>query len=257
MPRVTTGLLNGRDGVRHAFFTRNGGVSGSIYASNNCGFGSRDDPAAVAENRARCARKLEVDPERLATLSQIHSIEVVTVEAAWAHGAAPQADAMVTRTPGIALGILTADCAPVLLADTTARVIGAAHAGWKGALGGIIAATVTAMCELGAEPGRIAAAIGPAIGRQSYEVSADFPAPFLAQDSVNAEYFFPASTPGKRLFDLKGYVASRLEAAGVHDVVAMPNDTCADSQRFFSYRRACQRGEDDYGRLLSAITLEG
>jgi YfiH family protein len=256
MSRVTTGLLNGRDGVRHAFFTRIGGVSGSIYASNNCGFGSRDDPAAVAENRARCARKLDVDAERLTTLSQVHSTAVVTVEMPWERGAAPEADAMVTRQPGLALGILTADCAPVLLADTTTRVIGAAHAGWKGALGGIIAATVAAMCELGAEPGRIAAAIGPAIGRQSYEVSAEFPAPFLAQDPANADFFFPATTPSKRLFDLKGYVAAQLMACGVHDFVAMPNDTCADSQRFFSYRRACQRGENDYGRLLSAITLE-
>jgi polyphenol oxidase len=257
MPRVTTGLLNGRDGVRHAFFTRAGGVSGSIYASNNCGFGSRDDPAAVAENRARCARKLEVDADHLLTLAQVHSTEVVTVERPWANGAAPQADAMVSRSSGLALGILTADCAPVLLADTTARVIGAAHAGWRGALGGIIAATVAAMCELGAEPGRIAAAIGPAIGRQSYEVGAEFPRPFLAQDAVNAEFFFPAAAPDKQLFDLKGYVAAQLMAAGVHDLVVMPNDTCADSLRFFSYRRACQRGEDDYGRLLSAITLEG
>lgn len=257
MPRVTTGLLNGRDGMRHAFFTRAGGVSGSIYASNNCGFGSRDDPAAVAENRARCARKLEVDADQLLTLSQVHSTEVVTVERPWTRGAAPQADAMVTRTPGVALGILTADCAPVLLADTTARVIGAAHAGWRGALGGIIAATVAAMAELGAEPGRIAAAIGPAIGRQSYEVSADFPAPFLAQDRTNAEFFFPALGADKQLFDLKGYVFARLMAAGVRDVVVMPNDTCTDIQRFFSYRRACQRGETDYGRLLSAITLEG
>lgn len=256
MPRVTTGLLNGRDGVRHAFFTRNGGVSAGIYASNNCGFGSHDDPAAVAENRARCARKIEVETGNLLTLGQVHSARVVRVEEPWTRSTSPEADAMVTRRPGIALGILSADCAPVLLADTTARVIGAAHAGWKGALGGVIAATVEAMCELGAEPGRIAAAIGPAIGRQSYEVGSDFPRPFLDQDPGNAAFFFPAASPDKQLFDLKGYVAAQLTRAGVHDFVAMPNDTCADASRFFSYRRACRRGEDDYGRLLSAITLE-
>lgn len=257
MPRVTTGLLNGRDGVRHAFFTRKGGVSGGIYATNNCGFGSRDDPAAVAENRARCARKLDVEPDNLLTLAQVHSGRVVRVEQPWTRSAFPEADAMVTRQPGIALGILSADCAPVLLADTAAQVIGAAHAGWKGALGGIVAATVEAMCELGAEPGRIAAAIGPAIGRQSYEVGAEFPRPFLEQDPGNAAFFFPAAHPDKQLFDLKGYVAAQLTHAGVNDFVVMPNDTCADAVRFFSYRRACQRGESDYGRLLSAIALEG
>jgi YfiH family protein len=257
MPRVTTGLLNGRDGVRHAFFTRNGGVSEGIYATNNCGFGSRDAPAAVAENRARCARKLEVEPENLLTLAQIHSNLVVRVERPWSRDAFPEADAMVTREAGIALGILSADCAPLLLADTQARVIGAAHAGWKGALGGIVAATVEAMCELGADPDRIAAAIGPAIGRQSYEVDAAFPRPFLEQDPGNAAFFFPAAKPGKQFFDLKGYVAARLAQAGVGDFVVMPNDTCADAARFFSYRRACQRGEEDYGRLLSAIALEG
>jgi YfiH family protein len=256
MPRVTTGLLNGRDGVRHAFFTRNGGVSEGIYASNNCGFGSRDDPAAVAENRARCARKLEVEPENLLTLAQVHSATVMRVDRPWTRDAFPEADAMVTRRPGLALGILTADCAPLLLADTHARVIGAAHAGWKGALGGVVAATVEAMCDLGAEPDRIAAAIGPAIGRQSYEVGAEFPRPFLAQDPDNAAFFFPAARADKQLFDLKGYVAAQLARAGVHDLAVMPNDTCADAARFFSYRRACQRGEGDYGRLLSAIALE-
>ncbi|MBL8698921.1 MAG: peptidoglycan editing factor PgeF [Alphaproteobacteria bacterium] len=256
MPRVTTGPLNAIDGIRHAFFTRLGGVSGGIYASNNCGFGSKDDPAHVAENRARCADKLEVARDRLVTLNQIHSASVIEVVAPWGRDALPRADAMVTRMPGIALGVLSADCAPILLADATARVIGAAHAGWKGALTGVIEATIKAMVALGADPARMVAGIGPAIGKRSYEVSADFLAPFLALDPTNGQYFFPGAAADKRLFDLKGFVASRLTACAVDRVAIMPNDTFAEEDRFFSYRRACHRGESDYGRLLSAIALE-
>lgn len=256
MPRVTTGPLNAIEGVRHAFFTRAGGVSGGIYASNNCGYGSKDDPACVAENRARCAAKLDVAADRLVTLNQIHSAVVVDVVTPWTREALPKADAMVTRVPGIALGILSADCAPVLLADPAARVVGAAHAGWRGALTGVVEATIAAMAAHGAQPGRMIAGIGPAIGRHSYEVGADFATPFLEQDDANAQFFFPGARADKRLFDLKGYVASRLTASGVDRITVMPNDTCAEEQRFFSYRRACHRGETDYGRLLSAITLE-
>lgn len=256
MPRVTTGPLNAIEGVRHAFFTRIGGVSGGIYASNNCGFGSKDRPEHVAENRARCAARLDVPPERLVTLNQIHSAVVIEVETPWDRDSLPRADAMVTRTTGVALGVLSADCAPVLFADADARVIGAAHAGWRGALGGVVEATVEAMTRLGADPRRMTAGIGPAIGKRSYEVNADFVDPFIARDSGNASFFFPAASAEKRLFDLKGFVAARLAAAGIESIAVMPNDTCAEADRFFSYRRACRTGERDYGRLLSAIALE-
>lgn len=256
MPRVTTGPLNAIDGIRHAFFTRAGGVSAGIYASNNCGFGSKDDPERVTENRARCADKLDVARAHLVTLNQIHSATVIEVEAPWTRDALPRADAMVTRIPGIALGVLSADCAPVLFADPIARVIGAAHAGWKGALTGVVEATVKAMVALGAEPTHMVAGIGPAIGKRSYEVSTAFLTPFLVQDPLNRQYFFPGAAVDKHMFDLKGYVASRLTACHVNLVTIMPNDTCAEEDRFFSYRRACHRKEDDYGRLLSAIALE-
>lgn len=256
MPRLTTGLLNRIEGVRHAFFTRNGGVSEGIYASNNCGFGSRDDAKAVAENRARAMRRIDADPARLVTLSQVHSADVVVVKAPWRREDAPRADAMVTSVPGIVLGILTADCAPVLFADAEARVVGAAHAGWRGALSGVLEATVAAMCRMGASADRISAAIGPAIGRVSYEVGPEFPSPFLAQDPANAAFFFPAEAKDRHLFDLKGYAAARLAAIGLADVAVLPNDTRLENRRFFSYRRSCIRGEPDYGRQLSAIFLE-
>ena len=256
MPRVTSGILNRIEGVNHGFFTRNGGVSRGIYASCNCGFGSQDDPANVAENRARVARRLEVDAARLVTAHQIHSADVAVVSQPWAREASPRADALVTREPGLAIGVLAADCVPILLADGTARVIGAAHAGWRGALAGVVEAVVARMCALGAAPERIAAAVGPAIGRNSYEVGPEFPAPFLAADAGNAAFFFPAAVPGRHLFDIKGYVASRLVAAGVANFAVLPNDSCAEERRFFSYRRSRLRGEPDYGRQISAIALE-
>jgi YfiH family protein len=256
MPRLTTGLLNRLDGVSHGFFTRNGGVSRGIYASGNCGFGSADAPASVAENRTRCARRLDVDPDRLVTAHQVHSADVAVVETPWRREEAPRADGLVTRVPGLAVGVLTADCVPVLLADAEARVVGAAHAGWRGALAGVVEATLAKMCALGATRARIAAAVGPAIGRNSYEVGPEFPAPFLTADPGNAAFFFPAPAAGKHLFDIKGYVAARLAAAGVAQVAVLPNDTCVEERRFFSYRRACRRGESDYGRQLSAIALE-
>jgi YfiH family protein len=256
MPRLTTGILNRLDGVNHGFFTRNGGVSRGIYTSSNCGFGSGDAAASVAENRARCARRLEVEPGRLVTPYQIHSADVAVVETPWRREDAPRADALVTQVPGLAVGVLTADCVPVLFADGEARVVGVAHAGWRGALAGIVEATLERMCALGATRERITAAVGPAIGRNSYEVGPEFPAPFLAAEPGNAAFFYPATVPGKHLFDIKGFVASRLAAAGVSQVAVLPNDTCAEERRFFSYRRACRRGETDYGRQLSAIALE-
>lgn len=252
---ITLGALNDITAIRHAFFTRTGGVSTGIYASLNCGLGSGDAPAAVAENRARAAARLDTPAGRLITCHQIHSATCVTVTEPWTPGAGPQADAMATATPGILLGILTADCAPVLFADPKARVIGAAHAGWKGAKSGVLEATIAAMAALGARSNRIVAAIGPCIAQRSYEVGPEFPVPFLDENPDLRDFFAPARRPGHFLFDLGGYVSRRLVDAGVAQVQRCPNDTRAEEDRFFSYRRACLRGEKDYGRGLSAITL--
>ncbi|AWK86699.1 peptidoglycan editing factor PgeF [Azospirillum thermophilum] len=254
---ITLGALNDITHIRHAFFTRTGGVSTGLYGSLNCGLGSKDAPAAVRENRARAAARMEVAPENLVTCYQVHSPTCVVVETPWAPEEAPQADAMATAVPGIALGILTADCAPVLFADNKARVIGAAHAGWKGAKGGVLEATVARMVELGAKPGRIVACIGPCIAQRSYEVGPEFPTPFLDEDSRNRDYFAPARRDGHFLFDLAAYVTRRLGDAGVEVIQRCPNDTVAEEDRFFSYRRSCLRGEPDYGRGLSAIVLQG
>jgi polyphenol oxidase len=239
-------------GVAHGFFTREGGVSTGIYASLNCGGGSGDDRDAVAENRRRAATMLGVAPDALATNHQVHGIRVTTLVRPIT-GERPRADAMVTRERGLALGILTADCVPVLFADGEAGVIGAAHAGWRGALAGVLEATVSAMAALGAEPQRIRSGLGPAIGPASYEVGPEFPAPFLAQDPANARFFVAAGA--KFHFDLPGYVRARLSALGLAVINSTGGDTAADPQRFFSYRRSCLAGEADYGRLLSAIAL--
>ena len=253
---LTIGPLNDLPRIRHAFFERTGGVSGGLYRSLNCGFGSGDDPVNVTENRTRALALLDLDGGELVTAYQVHSNRATVVETPWPRGAAPQVDAMVTRTPELALGILTADCAPVLLADALAGVVGAAHAGWRGALDGVLEAVVGAMVKLGAAPEHIVAGIGPAISQRSYEVGPEFPAPFLAQAEANRDYFCPAARPGYFMFDLKGYVARRLVGAGVKSVQILPCDTCAEADRFFSYRRSCQRGEPDYGRGLSVIYLE-
>ena len=253
---ISLGTLNDASGIRHAFFTREGGVSDGLFGSLNCGFGSGDAPERVAENRARAMAALDLAPDRLVTCHQIHSPDVVTVEAPWRREDNPRADALVTGRPGIALGILTADCVPVLLADPAASVIGAAHAGWKGALGGVVATTVAAMVALGAKPGRTRAAIGPCIAQRSYEVGPEFPGPFLAADAANADFFAPARRPGHFMFDLAGYVERRLARADVGNIQRAPCDTVAEETRFFSYRRACLKGERDYGRALSAISLE-
>ncbi len=251
---LTLGSLNSLDGVRHGFFSREGGVSEGLYASLNCGLGSKDDPLRITENRARAAAAIDVAADALVTAYQVHSPDVVTVDMQWMPGQGPKADAMVTRTPGLALGVLTADCAPVLLADPTVRVIGAAHAGWRGALTGVLAATVGAMEKLGATAGQIVVGIGPCIAQRSYEVGAEFPAPFLAADPSSERFFVPAPA-GKFLFDLRGFVSAELTKAGVKRVYELPHDTCRE-ERFFSYRRACQRGEADYGRELSLIAIE-
>ena len=243
-------------GLRHAFFTRAGGVSQGLYAGLNCGFGSGDVKAAVAENRRRAAASLGLGPERLLTVFQTHSPDAIVAEATWAPEDSPHADAMVTDKPGLALGILTADCGPALFADAEAGVIGAAHAGWKGALTGVLDGTLDAMESLGAKRARIRAALGPCIAQASYEVGHDFPAPFIAQDAANARFFTPKQAGGKPHFDLGGYILARLTAAGLTHVETLAQDTYADDARFFSYRRTTHRGEPDYGRGLSAICLE-
>jgi YfiH family protein len=241
--------------LRHGFFTREGGVSTGLYAALNCGFGSDDARAAVAENRARVARALGGEPDGLVTVHQVHGTTVARVAQPWAAGAAPRADAMVTRTPGIVLGILAADCAPVLLADADAGVIGAAHAGWRGALAGVAEATVAAMLAEGAARHRIVAAIGPCIGPASYEVGTEFAARFVDVDAANARFFAAGRTPDKRQFDLAGYLEARLATLGLAAVAALRFDTVGDPVRWFSYRRSCLDREPDYGRQISAITL--
>ena len=249
---ITLGALDELSGIRHGFFTRIGGVSDGLYGSLNCGYGSGDEAARVTENRARVAGRLAVEPERLVTLYQVHSPTVVAVGRPWATGEAPEADAMVTDRPGLALGILTADCVPVLFADAEAGVVGAAHAGWKGACAGVVAATVAAMTRLGARPERMAAAIGPCIAQSSYEVGPEFPGRFTPAD---AGFFVPAPRPGHFLFDLAGLVEGRLAACGIPAVRRCPNDTAAEEEHFFSYRRATLRGEPVYGRGISVIVL--
>ena len=254
---ITISSLNEIPQIRHAFFTREGGVSEGIYASLNCGFGSSDAKENVAANRTRALAQLDRPPGALATVNQQHTATVTVVGDTWSPDMPlPTADAMVTTRSGLALGIVTADCAPVLFADPGAGVIAAAHAGWRGALGGVIENTVAAMVELGAAPSRIVAAIGPCIAHRSYEVSEDFSAPFLADDPDGRFYFTASKRTGKHYFDLPGYLARRLGNLSIKTVTCTPCDTCREETRFFSYRRATLRGEADYGRNLSAIVLE-
>jgi YfiH family protein len=258
MSLVTLGPLNDLDGMRHAFFTRQGGVSTGLYSSLNCGLGSGDDADAVRRNRALAMDAIDMPVENLSTLYQVHGRGVVTLEAPLPDGGdRPKADAFVTRTPGVVLGILTADCVPVLFCDPEARVIGAAHAGWKGAIGGVLEATLDAMAALGADRARVHAGIGPCIAQRSYEVGPEFPAPFLAEDENNARFFAPSRNEGRWMFDLRGYAGWRLRDAGLRQIHSLPNDTCGEADRFFSYRRSCLKGEPDYGRGLSALVLDG
>jgi polyphenol oxidase len=242
-------------GIRHAFFTRRGGVSGGAFASLNCGFGSHDAPDNVAQNRAIAADRLGVTADRLVSCHQVHGTTAIMVENPWQRRENPRADAMATRVPGIALGVLAADCAPVLFADPEARVIGAAHGGWRGALAGVMEATIAAMTRLGARPERIRAGIGPSIAQPSYEVGPEFHATFIAADPENRRFFRPAARSGHFLFDLPGYIAHRLARLGLAAVERTSHDTAAEEDLFFSYRRACLRGETDYGRGLAAIAL--
>ena len=242
-------------GIRHAFFTRQGGVSAGVYTSLNGGIGSRDSADRVADNRTRMAAALGVGPDRLLTAYQVHSPDVVTVEAPWTSETRPRADAIVTRTRALAVGVTTADCGPILFADQQAGVIGAAHAGWRGALAGIVEATVDAMERLGADRTQIRAALGPMIRQNNYEVGVDLIARFRAEDSASDPFFRPAAREGHALFDLAGYIAARLRRADIRHVEDLGLCTYADAERFFSFRRSTHRAEADYGRHVNAIAL--
>lgn len=251
---LTSPLLQALPGVRHAFFTREGGVSEGIYASLNAGPGSGDDPVRVMQNRLRAIASLDLPSGALVTGYQVHSAAVAWVDGAWL-GPAPQVDGLVTGTAGVVCGALAADCAPVLIADPDAHIVAAVHAGWRGALAGVVGAAVRTMTEHGGDPRRMTAAVGPCIGPASYEVGLEFLDGFVAADPANARLFKPAARAEKRLFDLPGFVLAQLANAGVTRVEWIGCDTFADEARFFSNRRAVHRGESDYGRLLSAIAL--
>jgi YfiH family protein len=238
----------------HGFLGRQGGVSTGDLHGLNVGYGSNDDRAAIDENRHLAIGAILADSQ-LATVHQVHSAEVIHAERPWPYEERPRADAMVTDTPNLLIGILTADCAPVLFADHRAAVVGAAHAGWRGALAGVTDSTIEAMEKLGARREHIHAAVGPCIGQPSYEVDEDFRKRFVADDPDNARFF--ADGTGKPHFDLEGYVVHRLIAAGIDEVEALNLDTYVDSDRFYSYRRSTHRGEADYGRQLSAIAIPG
>jgi len=242
-------------GIAHAFFTREGGVSTGIYRGLNTGIGSNDSREAVLENRARAARHIGALPENLATPHQIHSSDAIVVETVWAPGQGPKADAVVTNRPGIAVGAGAADCGPVLFAEPEAKIVAAAHAGWKGAFTGILESTVAAMERLGAKRGKIVAVLGPTISQESYEVGPEFVARFVAADSANARFFAPSARADHAMFDLPAYIVARLKAAGIGSAESLGLCTYADEARFYSFRRATHRGEPDYGRLLSAIAL--
>ena len=252
--KVSASSLAAIDGVAHGFFTRQGGVSKGVYGSLNCGLGSRDDAENVRQNRSLVAETLGVPPEHLLTLYQIHSATAVIVDKPW-NCTVSEADALVTRTPGLAIGALTADCAPVLFCDPEARVIAAAHAGWRGGLLGIVEATVASMERLGAKPERVVAVIGPTISQRAYEVGADYVERFLAEEPASSPFFMTDDGSGEPHFDLAGYVADRLARAGVGTVSDLGLCTYCDETRLFSYRRSQHHGEDDYGRQISAIVL--
>lgn len=240
--------------VRHGFFTRCGGVSSGLYRGLNVGIGSGDDQGHVRENRARVARWLGVPDDRLVTPYQVHSSEAVVVDAPFA-GDRPKADAIVTATPGLAIGVVTADCGPILFADAQAGVIGAAHAGWQGALDGVLEATVDAMIRLGAERARITAVLGPSISQANYEVGPEFVARFRDRDEASLDYFAPSARTGHAMFDLNRFTVDRLAACGV-TAGLLDRCTYGEEELFFSYRRTTHRGEPDYGRQISAIVQE-
>jgi len=241
--------------LRHGFFTRIGGMSEGVYQGLNCAYSSGDDQGSITANRAKVAETLGVEVDQLITVKQVHGAKVVTTAAPFQNNP-PEADGIVTAARGLAIGVLTADCAPVLFADKKARIIGAAHAGWKGAIGGVMEAAIEAMITLGAKRENIYAAIGPCIGPLSYEVGADFKKPFLDQDAENDVFFKPAAKEGHFVFNLPGYAIHRLKKAGIQTVYDTQQDTLPNEDVYYSYRRSCQRNEPDYGRQISAIVLK-
>jgi polyphenol oxidase len=254
MPDPILSPLLAKAGIRHAFFTRAGGVSEGIYVGLNGGLGSDDHPAHVAENRRRMADWLRVAPGHFLSLYQVHSPDVLHVTGPWP-GDRPKADGMVTATPGLALAVGSADCGPILFADRQAKIIGACHSGWKGAIGGVLESTLEAMEKLGASRSRILVALGPMLSQPNYEVGPEFLATFLAHDAANADFFRTGSKPDYPHFDLPGYIARRLDKARVGAIEDSALCTYADEARFYSYRRKTHRGEADYGRLMAAIRL--
>jgi polyphenol oxidase len=252
---LASSLLSAVPGLRHAFFTRDGGVSDGIYAGLNGGLGSNDDPAHVAENRRRMAEQMGVAPTHLIGVHQIHSPDALVATGPWPSADRPKADAIVTKNEGVAIGVTTADCGPILFVDPKARVIGAAHAGWKGALTGVLESTIDAMEKLGADRNGMVAAIGPLIRQPSYEVGNEFVERFINADAENALFFLPGERNGHAMFDLAGFIRMRLENAGILMIDDLGVDTYSD-ERFFSYRRSVHRKEQDYGRHVHAIALE-
>jgi len=252
---ITASAFNEVKGVRHGFFTREGGVSTGIYASLNCGFASGDVRDNVAANRARAMAMIDQPADALVTVRQVHSRRAVVVERPWPDTERPEADGMATKVPGVALGLLTADCAPVLFADPRAGVVGAAHAGWRGSRAGILEATLAAMQTLGAKIGRVIAIMGPCIRQGSYEVGPEFREAFLADSPANESFFAPSRRDGRFLFDLPTYIFRRLDAAGIKHIQMLQIDSCRESGRFFSHRRATLTGESGCGRNLSAVVL--
>jgi polyphenol oxidase len=242
--------------IRHGFFTRAGGVSQGVYASLNGGVGSNDKPDNVAENRARIAATLGVSADHLLTAYQIHSPDVVIADKPWTKGNRPRADALAPRMPHLAIGVSTADCGPLLFADAQARVIGAAHAGWRGAFTGVIEAVIAAMEKLGADRGRITAALGPTIRQPNYEVGLEFIERFVTTDRDNKRFFAPSNRAGHAMFDLTGYIAGRIQRAGIVHFEDLGLCTFADPERFFSFRRTTKLSEPDYGRHINAIALD-
>ncbi len=253
---ISSPLLAAVPDLRHAFFSREGGVSRGLYDSLNGGLGSNDDPAHVTENRRRMAQQIEIAPSHFLTVFQIHSPDVAVASEPWDNASRPRADAMVTKIPGLAIGVTAADCGPVLFADPKARVIGAAHAGWKGALGGVLENTILEMEKLGANRGDIIAAVGPLIRQSSYEVGAEFVTRFKDADAINENFFVASSRADHAMFDLAGYIKHRLEQADILMIDDAQIDTYAD-ERFFSYRRSVHRNKADYGRNIHAIVLAG
>jgi purine-nucleoside/S-methyl-5'-thioadenosine phosphorylase / adenosine deaminase len=252
---LASSLLAAVPGLRHAFFTREGGVSRGFYDSLNGGLGSSDDPANVAENRRRMAEQMGVAPPHLLSVWQSHSPDAVVASAPWEGTSRPRADAIVTRTEGLAIAVTAADCGPILFVDPNARVIGAAHAGWKGALTGVLESTIETMEKLGADRSGIVAAIGPLIRQPSYEVGGEFVERFIAAGAENSLFFIPSARAGHAMFDLAGFIRMRLEDAGVLMIDDIGVDTYSDD-RFYSYRRSVHRNEPDYGRHVHAIALE-